>query len=152
MTVRCSTESLPEPALKLVAVVDLAEGVEPHRRLRLGDVRDAWQIAPLPGLPVAGVDEEPVRPGLVLGRIAQAADVAPDVDEGSLGRVLGRLGVTEDAIGDAMQAGTVGERQGLEGAPVAVLCPDHQFLVHAPHPSGRRSSHRPRGRIDRGPF
>ena len=151
MTVRCSTESPPESALQLVAVVHLPEGVERSGRLHLGDIRDTGQIASLPGLAVAGTHKEPIRPGLVLGRIAKAADVAPDVHEGSLRRILGRLGVTEDAVGHAVQAGTIGERQGLEGTLVAVLYPDHQVLVHAPiHRAGGHHG-RPRGRVGRGP-
>ena len=123
---------LAEPVLELVTVVDLTERVDRGGRLGLGDVGDAGQITPLSGLPIAGVDEDPIGPGLVGGRVTKAADVAPDVDKSSLGRILGRLGVPEDAVGHAVQAGAVRERQGLEGALLAVLCPDHQISVHAP--------------------
>jgi hypothetical protein len=50
-----------------------------------------------------------------------------------------------------VQAGAIVESQGLEGALVAVLYPDHQILVHAPiHRAGSHHG-RPRGRISRGP-
>ena len=89
-----------------------------------------------PGLGVADSEEQAVGPALVLGRIPQATNIAPDVEQRLLGGVLGQMLVTKDAVGQSVQTGLVGHDQCLEGTLVAVLDPNHELLVHATASAG----------------
>lgn len=66
--------------------------------------------------------------------MTQLTDVAPDVQQGRLRRVLGTPTVAEDAVGDAEQGCVVGDGQRCEGVLIAMLYPTHEVLVHAPTP------------------
>ena len=101
----------PKGWLQLVAVLDRTVLVDGRGDvLRQGFDRTGSRLVPL-GLRVAGVDQQAVRPAVELGRITQASDVAPDVEEGLLGGILGQVLVTKDAVGHAEQPRMVSEGQ-----------------------------------------
>jgi hypothetical protein len=84
-----------EATLELVAIDDRAQVVV--------DWLVAWQQPQVrrpatltAALGVAGAHEEPVRPGLEAGRVAELRDVLPDRNQRLLGRVLGKVQVAQD--------------------------------------------------------
>ena len=96
-----------------------------------GDLHFYWTPAPATRLVEAGVDGQPVQPGLEAVRVAQAADVAPRPDETILDSVLGELGVAQDEAGGRVQLHEQPFDERGEGIMVARLCPfDECALVH----------------------
>lgn len=92
---------LPEGTLQLVPF--------DHRPELIGTVSDVLRedadltdgrLLP-PGLGIAGMHKQPVAPAIELGRIPQAADVAPDVEECLLRGIFGQVSVSQDAVGDS---------------------------------------------------
>ena len=80
------------------------------------------------------MDEQSVGPALVLGGVSQPRDVPPDVDEGLLRGILGKVRVTEHALRGPVEAWIVSHGERLEGSLIPALYPNDQFLVHIPHP------------------
>ena len=81
----------------------------------------------------AGVDGDPMEPGVESIRVAQPREVAPSSDEGVLDRVARQLWVPEDEAGCGVQAreGQVDKR----GEGVMIASPslfDEPSLVHGP--------------------
>jgi len=60
------------------------------------------------GFGVADSKEQSVGPALELARVAQAADVSPDIEEGLLRGVLGDVRVSQDALGHTEQTRMAG--------------------------------------------
>lgn len=58
--------------------------------------------------------------------------MSPDADERLLGRVLCGVLVSQDAVGRLEEARMTDYGEGAECTGIAVLCPDHEVLVHAP--------------------
>ena len=90
-TTRWSIDKVPEASLQLVTVGDDAD----RHRLPVGSSAGERSLAGRPlrlplGLGVADPNEQAIGPALVLGRVTQAADVTPDVEERLLGRILGQ--------------------------------------------------------------
>jgi hypothetical protein len=75
-------------------------------------------------------DEEAVGPAIETGRVAQAAEVAPDPDHRLLDGVLVQVRVPQHADGDGLQARVALKHQRFERLPVAVLRPDHEVAIH----------------------
>ena len=81
---------------------------------------------------VAGVDEEPVGPGLEPVRILQSGKVLPRVEQCSLRRVLCQVRVAQDPPRNRMEVVAHAFDQGVERRFVAV----HRSLDESPlHPS-----------------
>ncbi len=87
-------------------------------------------LTPPTGLVVAGVDQQPLEPGLEAAGVAQAADVAPGVDEALLDRVLAPVRVVQDAIRQREQSVIRGAREHVECLVIAALCPLDQVTLH----------------------
>ena len=87
---------LQEGALQLVPIDEPAEMVLDPRLVdgEHGDL--VWPPPEAPHLVLAGVDEEPMQPGVEPLRIAQAAQLMPGADERLLDRILRRVAVAED--------------------------------------------------------
>jgi hypothetical protein len=81
-------------------------------------------------LGVRGAHEEPIRPGVEAVRITERGEVAPDVDERLLCRVLGAWTVPQDAVRDRVEPihQVIGEL--VEGVLVAPLRLYHQLPLH----------------------
>jgi hypothetical protein len=89
-----------EAALQLVTVEQAEVGIG-LGNLERGDVDLHRTPAPaLACLAMAGVDQQPVQPGVETIRIAEPADVPPGGDERLLDSVLGEGVVTQDQSGD----------------------------------------------------
>ncbi len=71
-----------------------------------------WQEGHLGSCPVAllacgaiaGADGEPIEPGVESGGVAQPADVAPCGDQRVLDGIVREFGVTENQVGDPIEA------------------------------------------------
>ena len=107
-------ESRRNPRLELIAVDD---GAEPVRRPRLVGRKQAEVGRPatfLPALGVAGAHEEPVRPGLEAGRVAELRKVLPDAQQRLLRRILGEVEVAQDpARHGKVPIGDLGRKEGV---------------------------------------
>ena len=120
-----------EGVLEHVAIGDLAGHVGRGRKIdgRQIDLDDA--TSPSPDEIEAGMDDQPVQPGVETIRVAQARKVAPGADERVLDRVPCEFGVPDDQPGDRVQPhdGQVDERG--EGVMIASPGPlDETSLVH----------------------
>jgi hypothetical protein len=91
-----------------------------------------------PALAVALPDEDPVRPSLEAGRVAQLGKVAPDVDQGLLRRILGAVDVTQDPVRDGEEPVAHAHGQQREGLFIATLRTGHETRIHpTPHVGAR---------------
>src|SRR5262245_37482269 len=81
-------------------------------------------------LPMTGVHEEPMQPGLEALGVAQPADMPPCGDERLLGRILGSRLVVEDQPGDHEEAAGRLARQLAERVVVAAHRPLHENPLH----------------------
>ncbi len=85
----------------------------------------------LPPFPVAGTDEEPIRPRLEPFRVAKLREPLPDGQQGLLRGVLGQVGVAQDPVRDRQERGRHGGGQAGERLPVSTLSATHELDVHA---------------------
>ncbi len=72
-----------------------------------------------------------MEPGVESLDVAQAWQAAPGVDQGILGRILRKVGVTKDESGDGVQPIDGACGQDAEGLAVSVSCPVHELRLHA---------------------
>ena len=99
--------------------------------------------ATTPGEVEAGVDGEPMEPGVEPVRVAQAREVAPGADERLLDRIARELRVPEDEAGGRVQPrdGQVDERgEGVMIAsprPLDETCAGPRSASLAARPGGR---------------
>jgi hypothetical protein len=113
---------LEEGPLQLVAVGELGEVVA-----RLDPIdRECRQLdrtpARSPGVVTAGVDEEPMQPGVEGSGIAQTPDLVPGFDERVLNGILRGIPIAQDPPRDRIQAVVCGGREGIECLVIAPLC------------------------------
>ena len=130
---------LEEGTVDLVAIDDPGDIVA---RIGMIDPLDRDVEAPTTGatrLVSAGVDEEPMEPGIELRAIAKAAQVAPGSDESVLDRILRRIPVAEDPSCDRVQAVVCGGRESIECLVVAPLRAFDELGRHR-RPSIRRGA------------
>jgi len=83
-----------------------------------------------PGHVLAGVDQEPVEPGIEAVRIPQSAQVEPGVDQRVLDRILGSTIVANDEAGDGIEATDRRRRELREGVAIACSSPDDEVPIH----------------------
>ena len=89
--------------------------------------------APAPGRPeliAAGVEEEPVEPGVEAIGIAQGGQVPPAPDERLLDGVLRAVGVLQDESSRGVQPADRGACQHGKGVMIAIPCPLHEVSLH----------------------
>lgn len=91
----------PEGALQLVAVGDSRTLVRGRRPGRRQDPDARRPMTRALRLVVAGVDQDPMDPGLETVRIAKVRETAPGQDEGVLQSVLRQAGVAQDPYATA---------------------------------------------------
>ncbi len=85
----------------------------------------------LSSLGVAGAHEEPVRPGLKAGRVAELRKVPPDAQQRLLRRILGEVEVAQDpARHGKVPIGDLGRKEGVR-LLVTSLSSDHEIGIHA---------------------
>ncbi len=125
----------PEAALELVAIGELDDGIGRRRFRRrevdVGDVHlDGPAMPPAADLPVAGANEEPVKPGVEAVGITQRRQVAPGGGERLLGRVLGASVVTEDQPGAGVESADRDARQLRERVVIDRHSPLDQVPPH----------------------
>ena len=65
---------------------------------RLHDATTRSEALPERSATTAGMDDEPMKPGVEAGRVTQRRKVAPGADQGLLGRVLGAVMIPQDPI------------------------------------------------------
>ena len=100
---------------------------------------------------VAGVDEEPVGPGLEPVRIPQPGQVLPRVEQRPLRGILGQVRVTQDPPRDRMEVVAHAPDQSVERRFVAVHRPLDESPLHPSplaDPSGAGSRSMSRRRSD----
>ncbi len=118
---------LQERPLDGVAVRDPCKVVTWRRRLQ-GELPDLGGAASgAPHLVVAGVDEQPVQPGVEPIPIAKGAEVAPCPQQRVLHGILGQVGLAEDPPRDRVQAVIRRGRERVERLVTALLGLLHQF-------------------------
>ena len=119
-----------EAAFELVAIRDERFDAGHRRRFEFGEL-DIDAMAPEPSRLIdAGVDEQPVEPGVEAIRVAQRGQHAPGPDERVLDGVLGLIGIPEDEPGGGIQAGDRGGCQLGEGVMIAFPRPLHEVSLH----------------------
>ena len=83
-----------------------------------------------PELIAAGVEEQPVQPGLEAIGVAQGGQVPPAADERLLDGVLGAIGVPQDESRGGVHAADRGACQHGEGVMIALLRSLHEVSLH----------------------
>ena len=83
-----------------------------------------------PRLAVAGVDDEPVEPGVEARGVAQLWQIAPGAKQGLLRGVLGAMVVSKDAVGEAVATVDRGRGERREGVAIASARPFHEVDLH----------------------
>jgi hypothetical protein len=138
-TARWSNDRRRKPALELVAIGDRVDAVSLDPVIDRQDM-EVWRPAARPaGLRVASPEEQPVRPGIEAGRVAELRQVTPDAEERLLAGVLGEVRVAQDPVGDRVQSITHVDREARKCPAIEALRPDHEVDVHVPPTSRRRS-------------
>jgi len=91
-----------EASFQLLAIVDLARAIGGGELAVTGQppIRVPVALA----FPVAGVDQEAIAPAIEPIGVAQGRQLAPDLDQRLLHRILGQLSITQDAKGDLLEA------------------------------------------------
>ena len=129
-----------EAALQLVPIDDGRHVVGGCRLVERSEA-DIREPSTMPtALRVARLHEQSVGPRLEAGRITQAGKVAPELDEGLLGRILGELGVVQDPLCHAEVTIPDGLHDAREGLFVPLLCSRHEVGIHALSSKVRRGS------------
>jgi hypothetical protein len=109
-----------------------------HRHL---DLHDAALPDP-PCLPIAGVDQEPIEPGVEPVRVAHGADVQPGGQERVLDRVSRLIVASEDQPCGPVQPRERCRGEGREGLVVTVPSSEDEVSLHRTpglwRPTGRR--------------
>ena len=116
-----------EGPLDLVAIADPGDvvlGIGPIDRID----RHLQRTSPGPADMVgAGMDEEPVEPGVESIGVAKTPKVTPGTDEGVLHGIFRGIPIAEDPPRDRVQAVVCGGREGIEGLVIASLCALDEF-------------------------
>ena len=145
----------PEGALELVAIDDRAQAIDHHRFVNRQQPQVRRPPAGLPALGVAGTHEEPIRPGLEAGRVAELGKVLPDAEQRLLRGVLGEVDVAQDPVRHRKEPIRDGIDQVGKCLLVAALCTSHEIGVHAPPGvigAGSFRRYNPYGRVESGFF
>src|SRR4029078_12552541 len=77
-------------------------------------------------------------PGIEAGRVAELAEVLPDVQQSLLRRVLGEVDVAQEPVGHREKPIREGMDQVGKRLLIAALCTSHEIGVHAPPQGGPR--------------
>jgi hypothetical protein len=83
-------------ALELLAIDDRAQAVVRDRLVARHEPEVRRPAPLLPPLRIAGMHEEPVRPGVRARRVSKARKLLPDGEQRLLRRVLGEVDVAQD--------------------------------------------------------
>ena len=122
-----------EPAEGALQLVAIGDGGAPIRasmaRRPAAPGRSPTSAAPA-GLVVAGVDEDPVDPGLEALGLPQVRQPPPGEDEGVLQRVLGEPRVAQDPVGDRVERVADLVHQDGERLSVAPTGPLDEVSIH----------------------
>jgi hypothetical protein len=108
-----------------------AQALARQRLVRMKHMEVRCPAAVSLALGVAGAHEEPVRPGLKAGRVAQLRKISPDRQQRLLRRVLGEADVAQDPVRDRVQPPTGSDREARECLLIAALRRLHELDVHA---------------------
>jgi hypothetical protein len=100
--------------------------------LDLGELDLDASTAASPQLVPAGVQEQPVEPGLEAIDVAQRGQIPPAADERLLDGVLGQVGVTKDEPRRGIQPADRGACEHGEGIMIALPRSLHEVPLHGP--------------------
>ena len=117
-------------ALDLIPVGRGRLGVGHREGVDLGELDLDAAALGRPELIAAGVEEEPVEPGVEAVGVAQGGQVPPASDERLLDGVLGTVGVPEDQSGGGVEPADRGACQHGEGVMIALPCSLHEVPLH----------------------
>ncbi len=121
----------PEPSFQLIAIDDGVDAPGLHRLVSRQEAQVGRPRAGLAPLGVAGTHQEPIRPGLEAGRVAQGGKVTPDGQQRLLRGVLGEIGIAQDPERHRMEPIADGDGEAHECLLVAALRSCHEMDVHA---------------------
>ena len=117
-------------AFELIAVGDHRGGVGHRGGIEFGQL-DVHAVPACPSRLIdAGMDEQPMHPGIELVGIAQRGQITPGPDERVLDGVLGLFDIPEHEPGGAIQAGDRGACQLGEGVMIALPRSLHEVSLH----------------------
>jgi hypothetical protein len=119
-----------EGAFEQIAIVHGQVVVGAVRALDGKDPRAPGPSLAAPGLGVARVGEDAVKPRLEAGRVAQGSKLGPGRDQGGLDGILRQVDVAEDPHRDRQASVAHHARQGVERFRVALLRLTDQLLLH----------------------
>ncbi|MEA2676343.1 MAG: hypothetical protein QOJ81_484 [Chloroflexota bacterium] len=118
-----------ERAFKLVPVVDRQQSDE-VALLKWQNSNIRAHPSTAPGLGVALVRENAVKPGFETIGIAQAPELLPGADQCALDGILGHVAIAQDPKRDGHAAIADSARKGVEGLSITPLRTFDQRLVH----------------------
>ena len=120
-----------EASLQLVADRGLALGVPVSTGVGFGDL-DLHDLALLdpPCLPITGVNEQSMEPGIESVGVTNGADVQPCSKERLLDRIRGAVVASQDQPGGPMQPVERTCGQSREGIVVAVSSAKYEISLH----------------------
>jgi hypothetical protein len=105
-------------------------GVRHREGMDLGKLDLDASVLGYPELIAAGVEKDPVKPGIEAIWIAQRGQVAPASDERLLDGVLSAVRVPEDEPSRSVQPTDRGARQQRKGVMIASPCSLHEVSLH----------------------
>jgi hypothetical protein len=139
-TARWSNDRRRKPALELVAIGDRVDAVRLDPVIDRQDMEGfGAQRRVRRGPRAASPEEQPVRPGIEAGRVAELRQVTPDAEGRLLAGVLGEVRVAQDPVGDRVQSITHDDREARTCPAIEALRPDDEVDIHVPPTSRRRS-------------
>jgi hypothetical protein len=119
----------PEAALELIAIREQFHAVL-GRGFGMNHSNLGRQPPLVPPLVGAGIDDEPVEPGVETIQVAETAKLPPCMHEGFLDCVLGLLAITQDEERDREETVANAGREDLEGLVIAVSRRFHDISLH----------------------
>ena len=120
----------PQATLQLVPVGEIGRAIRLARLV----AQERDRALPAPAVARgrrAGIDHQPVQPGIEPLDVAQRRQVPPGVQHRFLDGVLGEIGIAQDQAGDRVQSIDAAGGERGEGLSVPTPCPCHQLCLHA---------------------
>ena len=114
----------------MISVVDCFVLVGPVHGLDRQESDPLRPARTTPGLGVAGVCQDPVKPGLEEPGVAQRPDFSPRGQQRRLDGVVSKVEVAQDPERDRHASVTAQASKRIEGLSIAALRLGHQFCVH----------------------
>ena len=127
----------PESAFELVPVGHRERVVRDSRSVDRQETDVRAPGAHSAGLAVAGMNQEPLQPGVEEIRISEPPQLAPGDHQRLLNGILGSGDIPENSIRDGEEPVPARTSQDGKRLPVALLSLLHEVAIHLPGPSVR---------------